>query len=66
MQFHLNGEVRDMPEPLTVLTVLSSLALREQRVAVEINGEVIPRSQHGSHEVQPGDRIEVVQAIGGG
>jgi len=46
--------------------LLARLELGGGRIAVEINGEIVPRSQFGSHALQQGDKIEIVQAIGGG
>jgi sulfur carrier protein len=62
----LNGQPLQLP-PATSITQLLQLAGHgERRVAVECNGEIVPRSQHAAHVVQEGDRIEIVQAIGGG
>lgn len=66
MRIILNGEPREYPEPPTVAALLAALGLAGRRVAVEINAEIVPRSHHGQHRVQDGDRIEIVQAIGGG
>jgi sulfur carrier protein len=62
----LNGEPRSLDAPSTVLTLLQAEGLGERRVAVEINGEIVPRSRHGEHALQAGDRIEIVHALGGG
>ena len=66
MQLQVNGDVLDVPEAATVATLLEQLAIRGRRVAVEVNEDIVPRSQHDSHILQPGDRVEVVHAIGGG
>lgn len=62
----LNGEPRALAAPSTVLELLQAEGLGERRVAVELNGEIIPRSRHGEHALQAGDRIEIVHALGGG
>jgi sulfur carrier protein len=62
----VNGERRSVPEPTTVAALLSELALGDKRVAVERNGEIVPRSQHDDRRLAHGDRIEIVHAIGGG
>lgn len=62
----LNGEPRALAAPLTVLELLQAEGLGERRVAVEINGEIVPRSRHGEHALQAGDRVEIVHALGGG
>jgi len=65
MEIVLNGEPREVAAA-TVLELLQALAMGERRVAVEINGEIVPRSRHGEHALAQGDRIEIVHALGGG
>jgi len=62
----LNGERRDVPEGLTVAGLLRHLGVRPERVAVEVNGEVIPRRRHAEAPVTPGDVLEVATLVGGG
>ena len=66
MRIVLNGVERELDAPLTVAALLAASGYAERRVAVELNGEVVPRSRHGAHDVREGDRVEVVHAIGGG
>lgn len=66
IEIQLNGEVREFPAHLTVADLLNRLDLTRKRVAVEKNGAIVPGSQHGQTPVDAGDRIEIVQAIGGG
>lgn len=66
MQITVNGEIRELPEGSSVADLLQALGMTERRVAVEVNREIIPRSLHPRHPLQAGDRIELVQAIGGG
>ena len=54
------------PPPTTVLQLLQLEGLAERRVAVEVNGEIVPRSRHGEHALADGDRVEIVHALGGG
>lgn len=65
MTIHINGEPRPFVAR-TVAELLQEMGLAGQRVAVEINGDVVPRSHHATHAIQERDRIEVVRAIGGG
>lgn len=65
-QIRVNGERRPLPGALNVQDLLDSLDLAGRRVAVEINGEIVPRSQHASLSLQDGDEVLIVQAIGGG
>jgi sulfur carrier protein len=66
MQIKVNGEPRALTEGVTVAALLAELALGERRVAVEVNEEVVPRSQHPARRLVDGDRVEIVHAIGGG
>jgi sulfur carrier protein len=66
MRIVLNGEGRDVQEGLSLADLLAALDLAGRRVAVERNGEIEPRSRHADILLQEGDRIEIVQAIGGG
>ena len=66
MDIVLNGESRSLATTLTVLELLQAEGLGERRVAVEVNGEIVPRSRHGESRLRDGDRIEIVHALGGG
>lgn len=66
MDILLNGEPRHVAEGTTVAQLVHDLGLSERRLAVEINLEIVPRSRHTARCLQPGDRVEVVGAIGGG
>ncbi len=66
MKVCLNGEAVEVAEQTSLQELISRLALGDRRFAVEVNEEVIPRSVHETHALQPGDRVEVVHAIGGG
>jgi sulfur carrier protein len=66
MQITVNGEIRDAAEDLTVAALLGELELAGKRLAVEVNEDVIPRSEHLGHVLREGDRVEIVHAIGGG
>jgi sulfur carrier protein len=62
----VNGEAREFPAALTFSQLLDELALAGRRLAVERNGEIVPRSHFGDARLADGDRIEVVIAVGGG
>ena len=66
MEIVLNGEPRQIALPTTVLNLLEVEGLAGRRVAVEVNGEIVPRSRHAEHSLCQGDRIEIVHALGGG
>lgn len=61
----LNGERRALPSAVSIADLITLLEVRG-RYAVEVNGEIVPRSLHGEHRLNDGDRVEVVAAIGGG
>ncbi len=62
----LNGAPRELPAPLTFDQLLDELALAGARLAVERNGEIVPRSRFAEARLADGDRVEVVMAVGGG
>jgi sulfur carrier protein len=62
----VNGAPREFPAPLTFTQLLDELDLAGRRLAVERNGEIVPRSRFGESRLADGDRIEVVIAVGGG
>jgi sulfur carrier protein len=66
MHIQLNGESFELPDGQTVEELISRLDLAGRRVAVELNLDIVPRSQHGATTLRDGDRVEVVHAIGGG
>lgn len=66
IRIFLNGAPRDLSAPITFTQLLDDLALAGRRLAIERNGEIVPRSRFGEARVAEGDRIEVVVAVGGG
>lgn len=66
MHVVLNGEQRELQAGTTLADLLQSLELGQRRCAVEINEQLVPRSEHEDRVLQAGDRVEIVQAIGGG
>jgi sulfur carrier protein len=62
----VNGAQREFPAPLTFTQLLDELELAGRRLAVERNGEIVPRSTFADSRLADGDRIEVVMAVGGG
>jgi len=63
---HLNGEPREVPDGLSVASLLEWLKFPADRVAVERNREIVPRSRWGETPLAAGDRLEVVHFVGGG
>jgi sulfur carrier protein len=62
----VNGEPTAVPSACTVSALLAQLGWADRRVAVEVNGEIVPRSRHAQHTFNEQDRVEIVFAIGGG
>lgn len=62
----VNGEKRPVPPGQTLAELVRDLDLEGRRVAVEVNEEIVPRSEYAEHVLNSGDRVEVVAAIGGG
>ena len=62
----VNGSSRVCTDQATIADLIRELALEGKRVAVERNGEIVPKSQHADTLLASGDRIEVVRAVGGG
>ena len=66
MEITLNGETRQVPENCTAAQLVEQLQLGGRRIAMEVNMEIVPRSIYASHQLNTGDRVEIVHAIGGG
>lgn len=66
MEITLNGESRSFPAPLTVAALVDHLGYTGKRIAVERNGEIVPRGRHAETALAEADRIEIVVAVGGG
>ena len=66
MHIQVNGESRQVPEEINVTELLRDLQLNVERVAVEINLEILDRRNFDARTLQEGDRIEILSFIGGG
>lgn len=66
ISFQLNGESKQIESGKTLTDLVALLGLTGKRIAIEVNEEIIPRGEHASTQIQPGDKIEIVNAIGGG
>lgn len=62
----VNGEARAVATGTTVAELLGELGLAGRKVAVAVNRGVVPRAAHASRALEPGDRIEILEAVGGG
>ena len=66
MDILLNGQTRTLAPGATIASLLEAEGLAGRRVAVEVNGEIVPRGVHAAHALVEGDQVEVVHALGGG
>lgn len=62
----LNGEPLELAEGTSITAIIEQRGLAGRRVAVELNREIVPRSEHATQTVADGDQVEIVTAIGGG
>ncbi len=66
VKIQVNGEVRDVPRGCTLEELIAQLDLSGRRVAVALNREVVPRSTYAEVAIHGGDRMEILEAVGGG
>lgn len=66
MRIQVNGEPKDVPEGLSVRTLVEHLGLADGPVAVERNGEIVKRADHPTTALAAGDELEIVHFVGGG
>lgn len=66
MNVVINGEPREIPNELTVQGLIAHLELKEERLAVERNQEIVPRADWAMTPLQEGDKLEIVHFVGGG
>jgi sulfur carrier protein len=62
----VNGERRAYTAPLSCARLIEELGLAGKRIALELNGEIVPRGQHAAQSLADGDKVEIVVAVGGG
>ncbi len=66
MTFTLNGKLLKMADNLNAYDLIIQLGYEDQRIALEINETIIPKSQHATFTLNEGDIIEIIKAVGGG
>jgi sulfur carrier protein len=66
MKITLNGQPFTLEENTSIEQLIQQLGLAEKRYAVEVNESIVPRSEHTESHLQAGDKVEIIQAIGGG
>jgi thiamine biosynthesis protein ThiS len=69
MKLQINGEARDFPDspnPFTVAALVETLGMKSDRVAIELNLDIVPRDHWPETQLNDGDRLEIVHFVGGG
>jgi sulfur carrier protein len=66
LELKINGEIRQFPAALTVTALIEALGYTGKRIAIERNGEIVPKGQHATTALASGDQLEIVVAVGGG
>lgn len=66
MQIYVNGEEKQIPDSTDMAALIDQMELTDQRIAVEVNEELIPRSTFAGHLLKEADRVEIIHAVGGG
>ncbi len=66
MDLIINGKPERLPDGTTAAQLIEQLGLSDQRLAMEVNREIVPRSTFAGFTFKPGDQVEIVRAIGGG
>lgn len=66
MQIHVNGDSLELADGATLADLITHLELQGKRIAIELNMDIVPRSEHATCSLADGDVLEVVHAIGGG
>jgi thiamine biosynthesis protein ThiS len=66
MTLYINGEAREFPSPLSLSSLIEQFGMKQDRVAIELNREIVPRDQWVATNLSEGDRLEIVHFVGGG
>ncbi|HYH00809.1 MAG TPA: sulfur carrier protein ThiS [Terriglobales bacterium] len=66
MLLHINGEHREVPQVESLAALVEQLGMKADRLAIELNREIVPRSNWGSTPLKDGDSLEIVHFVGGG
>ena len=66
MKLQINGEEKVFEAPLTLTTLIAGMGLKSDRVAVELNRDIVPRDRWAQTHLSDGDRLEIVHFVGGG
>jgi thiamine biosynthesis protein ThiS len=62
----VNGATRQLPQPISISALIEEMGMAGKRIALERNGEIVPRSTFAAQHLADGDKLEIVVAVGGG
>lgn len=62
----VNGQDLELKKAITARELIEQLGYGDQRIALEVNENIIPKSRHAEHQLADGDKIEIIKAVGGG
>ena len=62
----VNGDSRRVPSDYTIAELIDALGLQKSRIAIAVNRDVVPRSAFATHRLAADDRVEILEAVGGG
>ena len=66
MNIHINGDKQQFEDKLTAAKLVEQLGLQGKRIVMEVNQEIVPRSSYESFQLNENDRVEIINAVGGG
>lgn len=66
MKLQINGDTREVPAPLSLASLIEQLGMKQDRVAVELNRQVVARDTWAATQLREGDQLEIVHFVGGG
>ena len=66
INLNINGHARTVSKNIKVAQLIEQLDLHGKRLAIEVNGEIVPRSEHAEHVLKEHDKVEIIHAVGGG
>ena len=66
MNIQLNGNIQQFDNNLTAAQLVEKLGLQGRRIAMEVNQEILPRSNYESYQLKENDQVEIIHAVGGG
>jgi len=66
MNIQINGNLQQFDDNMTALQLVEKLGLQGRRIAMEVNQEIVPRSEYETYQFNENDQVEIIHAVGGG